>query len=265
MLLKKRIRKWLYGKCPGVTGKFPYYGTIVYFPQDSLIFNLACDQGVYEHENIKMLLSLIRPNTVYFDVGANIGLMSVPILRSRPDCKVVSFEPSPNSLPYLMKTFEQSPFRNRWTIIGKGAGNHIGDQCFFASSKEMGAFDGFADTDKISGKQEIVIPVTTIDAEWKVMGSPSVSMIKMDVEGAELQALGGALRCIAKERPSLLIEWNENHFQAHNVLPGDLLSFVDSINYATFSMPHLIPCDCPTVLRAQMLKTENFLLLPKQE
>ena len=265
MSLKKKVRKWLYGSCPGFAGKFPYYGTKIFFPQNSLIFNLACEQGVYEHENIKMLLSLIKPDTVYFDVGANIGLMSIPVLRTLPACRVVSFEPSPNSLPYLMKTFEQSPFRNRWSIIGKGAGNHIGDQRFFASPMEMGAFDGFADTGTISWKKEIVISVTTIDAEWEAMGSPAVSVIKMDIEGAELQALQGALKCIAKERPSLIIEWNEHHLQAHGVLSGKLLSFVDSINYAVFSMPHLIPCINATVLQAQMLKTESFLLLPEQK
>jgi FkbM family methyltransferase len=258
------MKEWLYGKCPGLRGAFPYYGVKVYFPINSLIFHLACEQGVYEHENIKMILSLIKPETFYFDVGANIGLMSIPILRTKSDCKVVSFEPSPNSLPYLIKTHERSSFRERWAIIGKGAANHIGDQRFFASSMEMGAFDSLAHTGTISGKREIVIPVTTIDAEWEALGRPSVSAIKIDVEGAELQALQGALKCVAQEQPSLLIEWNSHHLQALSVMPTDLLSFVKNISYAVFSMPHLIPCNSPNVLQAQMLKTESFLLLPLQ-
>jgi len=61
---RRKIKKWLFGSCPGIKGAFPYYGVKVYFPKNSLIFQLACEQSVYEHENIKMLLSLIKPDTV---------------------------------------------------------------------------------------------------------------------------------------------------------------------------------------------------------
>ena len=262
MILRRKIRKWLYGHCPGFAGSFPYYGTKVYFQKNSLIFNLACEQGVYEHENIKLLLAIVKPDTVYFDIGANIGLMSIPILRSYPTCTVISMEPSPNSLPFLIRTAEASEFRSRWHIVGKAAGNSIGSMQFFTASADLGAYDGFQDTKRAGSTNEITIQVTTIDAEWESMQYPRVSMIKIDVEGAELEVLHGAYKCIQKELPYILIEWSAVNFDAYNCKTEDMLNFAASMEYRVFSVPNLIPVNNATELKVQMLKTESFLLAP---
>jgi len=261
--VKKKIRKWLYGKCPGFAGAFPYYGVKVYFPKNSLIFQLACEQSVYEHENIKMLLSLIKPDTVYFDIGANIGLMSIPVLRTLPNCRVVSFEPSPNALPFLLRTAEGSRYGDRWTIVGKATGNNIGETTFHISSIERGAFDSIKDTKRVDCDKEIIVPITTIDHEWEIREKPVVSVIKVDVEGSELQTLLGGLKCIAHEKPIILTEWNTVNLRAYDCAPEKLLEFAADIRYRAFSMPHLIPVTERVHLVTQMLITENFLLVPE--
>ncbi len=78
--LTKRAKKLLYGKFPGFAGSFPYCGVKVYFPANSLIFQRACEEKIYERDLVRLLSALVRPETAYFDVGANIGLMSIPIL-----------------------------------------------------------------------------------------------------------------------------------------------------------------------------------------
>ena len=95
----------------------PYYGARVYFPKGSYIFHMLCEQGIYEGENIKVINSLVDPGTTYIDVGANIGLMAVPVLNNQ-DCSVISFEPSPNVLTFLERTASESQYRNRWKVIG---------------------------------------------------------------------------------------------------------------------------------------------------
>lgn len=260
--MKKKIRKWLYGKCPGLKGAFPYYGTKVYFPKNSHIFNMACDQGTYEHEIVKLLLTLVKPNSHFFDVGANIGLLSIPILYHIGSSHVVSFEPSPNALPYLMRTAEESAFRDRWKVIGKAASDHAGEITFSISSSALGAFDGILDTKRAGYTEEVVLSATTLDLEWENMNRPDVSTIKIDVEGAELSVLKGAGKCIGKCQPYILLEWNALNFLSYHCQTKDLLSFAASINYSLFSTPHLIPVNDETTLSVQMLRTENFLLAP---
>lgn len=262
MSLRKEIKKWLYGNCPGFAGSFPYYGTKVYFPKNSLVFRLACEQGIYENKNLILISGLIRPNTVYFDVGANIGLMSIPLLYSYPSCNVVSVEPSPNTLPFLIQTAKNSKFGNRWHIVGKAAGNMIGSLDFYTASLELGAYDGFQDTKRAGHTSIVNVPVTTIDKEWELMNFPPVSVIKIDVEGGELQAMQGAINCINQEKPYILLEWNSTNLEAYKCEPERLLKFAEAVNYEVFSLPYIVPVTNPRMLNFQMCITESFLLAP---
>jgi FkbM family methyltransferase len=260
--LRRAIKKWLYGNCPGFAGSFPYWGTKVYFPKNSLIFDMACEQGTYESENLRLLCSLVEPNSVYFDVGANIGLMSIPILHSCPDCTVVSMEPSPKTLQFLIPTAESSGFGNRWRILGKAAGSSIGSLDFFTASVELGAYDGLRDTKRAGATSKVTVPVTTLDAEWNAMGQPPVSVIKIDVEGAEIEVFQGAISCIKHEQPYILTEWNSLNLSAYKCEPERLITLADNLGYQVFSLPYLLPVTNSAMLRLQMLKTENFLLAP---
>jgi len=261
--LRRKLKRWLYGTCPGMKGAFPYYGTTVYFPKNSHIFNIACEQGVYEHANLTLLLAIIKPNTVYFDIGANIGLLSIPILHSCPTCSVVSFEPSPNALPYLMRTAERSQFVDRWRIIGKAVGKHAGEMPFYIASEDMGAFDGFRDTKRAGTQSQTIVPVTTIDIEWAALGCPHIGVIKIDVEGAELYALEGAQQCLEKEKPFILLEWTSSNIQAYDLKEDELIRFANKSGYKIFSAPDLVPIDDTTTLKVQMIRTETFLLAPQ--
>src|SRR3954468_2666185 len=107
MSLRKRLKVLAYGSTPGVRGAFPYFGCKVYFPRGSIAFLAACDQGVYEAQNVRLINSLIRPGSTFLDIGANIGLMALPVLHANPDARVTSFEASSNVIPYLARTIEE--------------------------------------------------------------------------------------------------------------------------------------------------------------
>jgi FkbM family methyltransferase len=265
MKIRQQIKKLLYGKFPGLSGAFPYYGTKVYFPQNSLIFQIACDQGIYERYNLKLISSLIRPKSVYFDIGANIGLMSIPILHDHPDSTVVSMEASPKTLEFLVRTAKGSKFTDRWHIIGKAAGSSIGNVDFYVAATDKGAFDGFIDTKRGGEKAKVSVPMTTIDMEWEAMGKPPVSMIKIDVEGAEIETLNGALTCIQEKQPYILVEWNVINLTAYNCKPEVLLNFAIKVNYQLISLPGLLPINDLTFLELHMIQSENFLLVPHQK
>jgi FkbM family methyltransferase len=54
--------------------------------------------------------------------------------------------------------------------------------------------------------ESVRVPSRTLDAVWKADGRPSVSVVKVDVEGAELSVLKGGRELLAAERPALLLE-----------------------------------------------------------
>lgn len=265
------IKEWLYTKCPGFSGSFPYLGTKVYFPESSLIFKMACKEGIYEQINVNLLQTLVKPNSFYFDIGANIGLMAVPVLKHVDSCQVISFEPAPSVLPFIKRTVENSSYSNRWVVSGKALGSQIGKSYFFTSSSGMDAYSGFRDTNRSDTQTKVEVPVTTIDAEWKNLGNPDISVIKVDVEGAELQVLAGAKECIEREKPFILLEWNTKNIGVYHATYDQLIEVANTINYRIFSvfgnhstyLPfNLIPIQDSLTLQLHMLSTESFLLTP---
>ena len=263
MTLKKSLKHWFYDKCPGVAGKFPYYGSKIRFRPGSMLFRVACEQGVYEAANLDLLVGLARPGLWHFDIGGNIGLMAAPILARVPDCRVMSFEPSANVLPYLKQTANDSPFADRWTVVPKAVGARVGTVQFNLNSPSNSPYDGILATDRVTSDRQIEVELTTIDAEWKRLGSPGVSAIKIDVEGAELDVLRGAHECLQAERPPVLLEWNAENLAAYKCKAEALLEFARGIDWQVFAMPHLVEVRTRQELLLHMIQTESFLLSPR--
>jgi len=222
---------------------------------------VVCGTGIFEPEIVSRLTSFARPDTTVFDVGANVGLMAIPVLRTHPSCRVVSFEPSPSSLPYLRRTVAGSPYRDRWTVVPTALSNTIGEMDFAIGRQKDGLFEGF--TRKEGQEPSIRVAVSTLDDEWLRLGSPVVSVIKVDVEGAEGLVLDGATRLLGSQRPAVIIEWHEQYLRGLGTPAEQLVSRVRDWEYRIFSIPGGVPVDDEDTLRVQMMESENFLLLPR--
>jgi FkbM family methyltransferase len=266
-MLVKRIKPWLkrhyYSRWPAWAGSFPYFGTKVYFPLNSHLFLRVCEEDIYELELLRLLKAFMRPDSTYFDVGANIGLMAVPILRDVPQCRVVSFEPSPSALPFLRKTQAGSAYQTRWQLIEKAIGNEPGAAEFYTFGPENSAFDGLQNTQRRRGNPTVVtVPVTTLDLEWASLGRPTVSVIKIDVEGREMNVLAGGRECIQQQRPVIVVEWDASNLDAGKSRDTDLLEWAQQNAYELRSADTGIAITGPEVLRWQMLLGISFVLIP---
>lgn len=263
MTFRQIAKRWLYGSAPGVSGAFPYFGTKVFFTPHSLIFERACAEGIFEAKLLHMIIALIRPGTTYLDIGANIGLMSVPVLCQVPDVCVWSFEPSPTILPYLKKTLENSVFQPRWRIIPKALSDHSGESDFYASEPEGGAMDGLRDTGRSVSPKKLTVPTTTLDQVWTEHAKPRVSCIKLDVEGGELDVLKGAEQCLAETGAAVLLEWNATNLAAYGCEPESLLIWARAHGRDLVSCTHFSTIGSTSMLRLAMQSCENYLLLPR--
>ena len=209
---------------------------------------------------MRVLQSLIRPGTTMFDVGANIGLMAVPVLRHCADCHVVSFEPSANVLPSLRRTIAGSPFGSRWQLVEKAVSATDGTSEFTISSQAESLFDGFRNTRRASASSTTTVDVTTLDTTWRALRQPAVSLIKCDVEGADLDVLEGARTCLSATNAAILTEWNATNLAAYERSPASLLEFARSAGYRVFAVPGFVEISDPTTLQLHMIETESFLL-----
>jgi FkbM family methyltransferase len=263
MSLRSSITRRFYRYAPFVRGHFNYYGHTIYFPLGSHIFERACAEGVYEYETTNLILSLVESSTTYIDVGANIGLLSVPVLAERPGVKVLSIEASPKTLQFLQKTRDAATRREDWTIVGVAVGSARGEAEFWSTGGALGAFDGLRDTGRGGPKSPVRVPVRTLDEIWRDNGSPAVSVIKIDIEGGETEAIKGGRACVSATKPFLIIEWSALNLPANGIHPDVLLQLCCEMGYRAYAFPSLIPIDTKPILKIAMARTETFVLVPK--
>ena len=246
-------------------GSFTYFDQSIFFPKDSAIFKRTVESGIFEHENLQVELALIKPNTEVFDIGANIGIMIAPVLKTAPTVTLVAIEASPNNLPYLKKTHEHSPYKDRWTIIDKAAFDHVGKLTFQMASAANGAYDSIHNNKRVDFEKTVEIECTTIDTVWQSRKKPEVSFIKIDIEGADLVALKGGVNCITQCKPAILMEWNQVNILPFNLVNKDLWDFTQSINYTIYSLPNLNKATDLKDFDLFSRFTENFLLIPNND
>jgi len=263
MSLKRKFKRWLYGRCPGFKGRLPYFGERLCFPPNAVAFDVACAQGIYEYDNLRILQSTLRPHAWYFDIGANIGLMSAPLLDAEPTLQVVSVEASPGTGSYLARTVAASPRRDRWRFVPKAVGATDGETVFFASAADHGMFDGIKNTGRGRAPRGVKVPLTTLDTLWREFDQPDICLIKIDVEGGEADVLRGGFSCLRATRPYVLLEWNVQNLAAYGCPHGALLELAAALDYEVLNTLGLAPVSSSTNLKLQMRMNESFVLVPR--
>jgi FkbM family methyltransferase len=259
-LVRVPLRRYTIRGIRAVTGNFPYYNQRVYTPRGSVIFERILQFGTFEPEILLTMQSLAKKDTIVLDIGANIGVMSIALLQLRQDISVVSIECSPSTLPFLRKTFAASPHHSRWRIIEVAVGEKDGKLPFFTAGRAMGAYDGLKDTCRGGPTTSVAVKVKKLDQIWEDLSCPEVSLIKIDIEGGEFDALSGAARLMAKCQPYILFEWNEANLTAYNRKAADLFQLRKE-GYELFTLPSLQRVK-PSLLPIMMAQTEMFLLAP---
>jgi FkbM family methyltransferase len=265
MSLRSRAKKLLYRYVPGFVGTYPYFDVKVHYPRGAWIIDEACIQGIFEPKTTYLVSRMIRPETWYYDIGANLGFLSIPILKLHPNVRVVSFEPSPTYLPYLTQTAKESPYADRWQVVGVAIGASIGEVEFGVGSAS--AFDDMIanPTYQKRAQRTVRVPLTTVDEFWHSAGQPNVSVIKIDTEGAEFQGLKGAVECLKTCRPVVVMECSEPHLRAFGHTPAEIFEWIHDNDYTVSQLPQIIPVRSAGEFQAHLIESYNFLLLPARQ
>ncbi|MFZ2724913.1 MAG: FkbM family methyltransferase [Methylococcaceae bacterium] len=177
-----------------------------------------------EHE-IELFRQLIQPNSVVWDIGANIGVLTIPLARFvGHQGHVIAFEPQPEVFHLLSAN------------IAVNALNHVRAMPFALSNEQgilnipavdysrSGNFGGisFLNAENYSNKQ---VECRKID---DLSYLPLPNFIKIDVEGMELLVLQGGIHTIKKSRPVIYCE-NDRIEKSEN-----LIAYLWSLDYRLY-------------------------------
>jgi FkbM family methyltransferase len=156
--------------------------------------------GRYEVDRLREFSDALRPGYVVYDVGANVGIYALHASFAVGDSGwVYAFEPLERNLQYFRKHVSLNRVAN-CTIVESAVCSQEGTLAFSAAPWQ-------ASMARLSPDGEISVPCTTLDIcifGKKRFRPPNV--VKIDVEGAEVEVLQGATRTITEFHPIIFLE-----------------------------------------------------------
>jgi FkbM family methyltransferase len=173
-----------------------------------------------------------RKGDVVLDCGANIGVFTRKALAAGARL-VVAIEPTPLTLVALRRNFEREIAEGRVVVVPKGVWNRV-DTLELATEGEGNSVGNSL----VLGRDltnKIKVPLTTIDLLAAELHLDRVDFIKMDIEGAEKQALSGATETIRRFRPRMAI--------ASEHLPDDFTAIPQTVK-GIWSGYEVTPSSC---------------------
>ena len=167
------------------------------------------------------IISRLPYSAAVFDIGANVGLtMAVFSLRASTGA-VYAFEPSPTAFPCLEATIEANKFQN-CQAFNLAMSTASGEMSF--SNNPTTASASHLSRDGSLGGNNMTVNVSTVDLMASELALSRLDLIKIDVEGFELDVIDGALQTIQKAKPSVFVEFNSFALIAFgNINPRKLL------------------------------------------
>jgi len=181
--------------------------------------------GSYESGTLDFIKNHLKKGDCFVDVGANIGLMSIEASKAvGSEGTIYSFEPHPNTVKILRFNIDLNSIKNIH-VIEKGVGSKSGEaEIYDRWDVNRG---GASLLSSNSENESYDIEVVTLDEAFQNI---DVKMIKMDIEGFELEALKGAKNILSSENPPILIVECTEETEHQNYTREQLYSWLKNIN-----------------------------------
>ena len=153
---------------------------------------------------IEFIESFLKPDMVFWDVGANVGYLSLDIVRHHPELQAVHlFEPNPTPLKSLNSLFSDHP-----KVIVHPVGLGRRNEELHLSTERLGTPTGSL-VRKFEDGQQVKVVIRQGDQYREEERIPPPDVLKIDVEGFEPEVLAGLTETIRQHRPVIFIE---HHF-----------------------------------------------------
>lgn len=191
--------------------------------------------GTYEPELQAAILDFVKPGMMAYDIGANIGYVSLQLGRVvGAEGHVYAFEALPENNERLEANVSLNGMDAIVTVLPLAVSDSPDQVTFLVGpSGGTGKVYGSSGRRALSYPQEILVEAVTLDSFVYDLGNPAPNVIKMDIEGGELLAIPGARRVLSEARPVVLIEvhgyeaarlvWDELHqaeYKIYKMAPG---------------------------------------------
>lgn len=184
--------------------------------------------GCYELDLTRRILGHSRTEGgLLVDVGANYGYFSLLWVAARAGNRAIAFEASPRNIPKLTENIHMNDFAQFIEIRGQAAGMKSGEMSFDLGPREQTGWGGL----KNSETNSMRVSVTTLDSALAHEPAP-ISVLKIDVEGAETWVLRGAETLLRNRQiKNIYFEQNHERMERLGIDKFEAEAFLEAVGY----------------------------------
>jgi FkbM family methyltransferase len=217
--------------------------------------------GIYEIIETKLIKKLIRPGCVFFDIGANVGYYS--FLASKlvgTTGRVFAFEPIPGNMSDIQRNIQANAITNIF-IHPLAVGSKSGTLILYTRENPLHNSGWASKVSTPRRQNKVEVRVVSLDDFIKSKGINSVHLMKMDIEGSELDALLGGKRLFTqKDAPDIICEVNPFLLGRQNLESRAITQCLADYGYSLFQLEHLssVRPDAPIAHLTNLYCTKNI-------
>ncbi|MEP7111261.1 MAG: FkbM family methyltransferase [Ferruginibacter sp.] len=188
--------------------------------------------GIYEKSSVSFLKDKMKDGDVYFDIGANIGSIGLPIVKSKAGLKYYGFEASPVVFEYLQRNFKENAASN-YELHNCLVHEDNDKQMKFYQSELYGK-SSLAPT---YASKYIEVNSLSINSFCTTQKIPSVNWVKIDVQGFELYVFKGMQQLLRdKKVHNILFEFENWAEEEAGLEKGAAQRYLSDLGYDFFDM-----------------------------
>jgi FkbM family methyltransferase len=235
---------------------YSYFGNQYYLDLNTTVSSRLFYLGEYEKDNIEKCLSFLQPGSVFFDIGANIGIYSLS--AARLGSRVFAFEPNPRVFPDLQNNIQLNNGLKIETF-NCACSEMDGEVSFtIAVDSAYSSLHATAYNSEIwefRQAEQVTVPSKKADTLVNELNIDTVDLCKIDVEGGELNVLLGMQKTLEQQRvKALQVEINEDTCQGSGYQRQDIVNLLNKYGYLM---------DYTSQENFNNIKYGNFFFFPK--
>ena len=200
-----------------------------------------------EGEEIDFMSRFIPAGATIFDIGANVGRVSLGLAKAHEDSMIYAFEPVEETFHGLEKNLRLNGEAEHVKACHMGFYSECGNLKFFVpAANEAASLRPITDTyyfkegDQGQGErkerlEEIVCPVDTLDNFVETNGITRLDFIKCDTEGAEKMVFSGGTHVFLELRPVVYTEMLRKHAARFDYHPNEIIEMFEGWGYSCYT------------------------------
>lgn len=183
--------------------------------------------GKWDEPILRAMTQYVLPASTFVDIGANIGYFTLQASRlAGPSGLVLALEPSYVNLPKLCDNVRRNAAGNVLICSAAAGRDHAMPSIQFPTFNNAGAAS-LRPMSSVSSNRVLQLPLDDLIEQYGLQ--PDV--VKLDIEGFELEALRGMTRTLQRFGPVVICELTDSFLREIGQSARELLEFMEQLGY----------------------------------